>query len=87
MPSENKNDILSRLEHLMYVYNYQVKYGIDIFDNCTTLDSFNKKLKQAYNKSRPEEVKSIVVSNMDFWEEIDFGLSYRGDSAAGLKLN
>ncbi len=76
-----------RLEHLMQGFNYEVTYGIDTFDSCTTLDDFNRKLKEIHTDTRPNDVKPILFDNPSFWEEIDFGLTFRGDSAAGLSLS
>jgi hypothetical protein len=83
----NIKQVLERLEHLMYGYNYCVTYGIDVFDSCTTIKEFNIKLKQTYRDSRPSETKLTRVEIIDFWEEIDFGLTYRGDDTSGLKLS
>ena len=71
----------------MYGHNYQVKFGLQIFENCYNLDDFKRKLKQVYKNSRPEEVKFIQLTEADLWEDIDFALNYRGDSSAGLSLS
>ena len=71
----------------MYGHNYQVTFGVDIFDNCITTDDFKKKLKQTYPTSRPESIDLIQFNKTDFWEEIDYGMTYRGDNTAGLKLS
>ena len=83
----NRKNIIEQLEHLMYGYNYQVTFGIDIFDNCANLDDFKNNLKKKYPDSRPETTNLIFIDTADFWTEINFGLNYRGDSSAGLTLN
>jgi hypothetical protein len=85
--NESMRDILDQLEHIMYGYNYQVTFGIDIFENCTNLDEFKINLKKRFPYSRPENANLILYNVEDFWNEINFGLNYRGDSAAGLRLD
>ena len=85
--NESMRDILDQLEHIMYGYNYQVTFGIDIFENCTNLDEFKINLKKRFPESRPEIANFILYNVEDFWDEINLGLNYRGDSAAGLTLD
>lgn len=80
-------ETLSRLEKLMYGHNYEVTFGLDIFDNCPTIATFQKQLKERYNKVKPENFQTISFDEADFWEEVNFGLTYRGDNGAGLNLN
>jgi hypothetical protein len=84
-----KNEItetLRRLEKLMYGYNYEVTCGLDIFDNCGTIDAFQEQLNERYKKVKAEGFHPILFDEAEFWEEVNFGLNYRGDDAAGLKL-
>src|SRR5689334_19860310 len=78
--------ILDQLEHLMYGHNYEVTFGIDRFTNCTTLEAFAINLKKVYPDARPENVTPIKVDGNHLWEEINFGLNYRGDKESGLSL-
>ena len=87
MPSENISDLIKRLEHLMYGYNYQVTLGIDVFENCPNLDYFKNEFKKKYPLSKPETINLVPISIVDFWEEIDFGFNYRGDKSSGLTLD
>ena len=87
MRADRIEDTFSQLESLMYGHNYQVKFGLHIFENCYNLDDFKRKLKQVYKNSRPEEVKPIQLTEADLWEDIDFAFNYRGDSGAGLSLS
>jgi hypothetical protein len=87
MTFEDLKTTLYRLEKIMYGHNYEVIYGMDIFDNCSTIDEFNRHLKTAYPNSKPENATLIPITVDDFWEEINFGLTYRGDNNAGLELN
>lgn len=80
-------DILDQIEHIMSGYNYQVTFGIEIFENCTNLDDFKINLKRIFPNSKPETVKLIPFDVADFCDEINFGLDYRGDSTAGLTLD
>jgi len=34
-----------------------------------------------------ENIQLIEITHDDFWEEIEFAFSFRGDSTAGLELN
>ncbi len=80
-------DTISRLENLMYGYNYQVTFGLEILENCSNLDDFKNELKRLYKDSRPEKIQPIRITESDFWEGIDYALNYRGDSNAGLSLS
>ena len=42
--SSLEKGIIERLEHLMYGHNYEVCFGINIF-NGSTFDDFNKNIK------------------------------------------
>ncbi len=79
-------DILNQLERLMYGYNYQVTFGIEIFENCINLDQLKVSLKKRFPDSRPEIANLIRVDYTEFWNQVNFGLNYRGDSSAGLTL-
>ena len=80
-------DILDELEHLMYGNNYQVTFGIDIFENCINIDDFIIRLRERFPHSKPENTKLIPFNVEHFWDEINFGLTYRGDGISGLKLD
>ncbi len=86
MATDDIKETIDRLQHLIYGYNYQVTYGIDDFDLCDTLDVLINKLKEMYSDSVPNETALILFSTKDFWEEVDFGLTYRGDHTSGLIL-
>lgn len=85
--SQSMKDILDQLEHLMYGYNYQVTFGIEIFENCTNVEEFKINLKKRFPSSRPEIANLIPFAAADFWDEVNSGLNYRGDSTAGLNLD
>ena len=87
MTLEDLQTTLYRLEKVMYGYNYEVTYGVDLFENCSTEEEFKARLKQSYPQSKPEGVPLIPLTADDFWEEINFGLIYRGDRSAGLQLD
>jgi hypothetical protein len=87
MGAEKIEDTISRLESQMYGHNYQVTFGLHIFENCYNLDDFKREVKQNYKDSRPEEVQPIPLTEADLWEDINFALNYRGDSGAGLSLS
>jgi hypothetical protein len=80
-------DILDKLEQLMYGYNYQVTFGIETFENCSNLEDFKISLKKKFPLSKPENSNPVLFEVADFWEEVNFGLNYRGDSSAGLTLD
>ena len=71
----------------MYGYNYEVSFGIDVFNDCKTLDDFYSQLKLTYKDTKPETSQSVPFNETDFWKEVDFGFSFRGDSGAGLTLS
>jgi hypothetical protein len=79
--------IIYKLEHIMYGHNYQVKFGVDLFQECPDLEEFKIRLKKKYPRTKPESVALITMTISDFWDEIDVGFTYRGDDAAGLNLS
>lgn len=85
--TEEIKDTLDRLENLMYGYNYEVSFGIDIFENCRTLEDFYSQLKLTYKDLKPETSQLVSFTETGFWEEVDFGFAFRGDSDAGLTLS
>ena len=87
MTFEDLKTTIYQLEKVMYGYNYEVSYGMDIFENCSTVEEFKVNLKKAYPESKPNETSLIPITANDFWEEINFGLTYRGDTWAGLRLD
>lgn len=78
---------IDRLEHLMYGYNYEVSFGIDVLESCRTLENFFSQLKLAYKDLKPETTQLVPLTETAFWEEVDFGFAFHGDSAAGLTLS
>ena len=87
MATESITDIHKKLEKLMYGYNYQVTLGYNLFENCSSIQSFKARLKDTYENSRPDFVTLLQIHMEDFWQEINAALDYRGDITAGLILN
>lgn len=87
MAAEKVENIIKRLEKLMYGHNYQVKFGVNLFEDCYNFADFRGKLKQIYKDSRPDTVQPIPLTEKDLWEDIDFAFRFRGDSSAGLALS
>lgn len=82
-----RTEILDPLEKLMYGYNYQVEFGIDVFDRCYSIADFKRQLKGKYPDAQPEDTSLVMISEQDMWVEINYGLDYRGDGGAGLSLD
>jgi hypothetical protein len=71
----------------MYGHNYEVTFGMKLFDDCSGIDDFRVKLKETFKDSQPGIAQIVPVNNTDFWEEINYAFTYRGEYNAGLKLN
>ena len=76
--------ILTRLEKLMYGYNYQVTLGFDALDECSTLDECTSRIEQLHKDFL--QGSTILVEQCQFWDEINLGLNFRSDNASGLRL-
>lgn len=63
--------MVDNLKHQMSGHNYQVTFGVDIFDNCITTDDFKRKLKQTYPNSRPESIDLIQFDKTDIYSYPD----------------
>ncbi|HLP53076.1 MAG TPA: hypothetical protein VK154_19445 [Chitinophagales bacterium] len=79
--------VMHRLSQLMCGYNYEVVFGLKVFDNCNTVEQLKSRLKITYPHSSPENVPLVSMAVEDFWEEINYGFDYRGDDVAGLELS
>src|SRR5689334_2355162 len=77
---------LYKLGQLMYGYNYEVHFGIELFNNCKEYEDFSNRLKSIFPTSQPASVKLVPLDLQSFWEAINYGLQYRGDDVSGLKL-
>jgi len=78
---------LYKLEKLMYGYNFEVVFGIELFENCNSYEDLKPKLKLSFPDSRPEQTTIIEIDHLSFWEEIYDCLNYRGGKGAGLFLD
>jgi hypothetical protein len=86
MQLDSIKSMLYRLEGLMYGYNFEVKFGIEIFANCGSIDEFKTKLKETFPESRPDEATLHEVDRNAFWQDINQCLAYRGDKSGGYYL-
>ena len=77
---------LNRLERKMYGHNYEVHYGVEIIDDCETVNEVCNKLCIKYADARFREVQPKLSNETSLWESINYGFAYRGDDAAGLEL-
>ena len=77
---------LSRLENLMYGGNYEVGFGIYLYDNCFTIADFKIKVEADYKDTIIENSAPILYNMSDFWEDVNYGLTFRGDDNVGLVL-
>ena len=84
---DDLNTVLYKLQQLLYGYNYEVLLGVESFENCEDLEQFKVRLKERFPNSTPESVTPVPLAIDDFWEEVEFGLEYRGDSGAGVQLD
>lgn len=78
-------EIIERLEHLMYGHNYEVCFGIDIFDGSASAD-FKKSIKAKYPDTNPDKYPLTELTAQEFFEDIQDKFNYRGDHGAGLTL-
>jgi len=71
MKKEEITHLISKLQRLMLGYNYQITFGVDFFENCSTLESFKTKLKETHEDSQPDAKIPVPVTTEEFWIEID----------------
>jgi len=86
MQLDSIKSALYRLEELMYGYNFEVKLGIEIFENCNSIVNFKIKLREAFPETRPDEATLIEVDRASFWQNINECLAYRGDKSEDYYL-
>src|SRR5689334_23503362 len=87
MVIETVKETLYKLEKLMYGYNFEVTFGIEIFENCYSYDDFTIQLKNVYPETTPHEISPVIISKEELWKNLVECLDYRGDHGAGLFLD
>ncbi|HYH15366.1 MAG TPA: hypothetical protein VD794_09100 [Flavisolibacter sp.] len=88
MTPENIKTLLHQTQKLMYGLNYEVTLGLEVFDNCTTLDEAAIAIKNSFPSSNINTITPVLVSIEDFWAELTEMFDYRGDDiGVSLKLN
>jgi len=80
------NHTLRRLERLMYGHNFEVTFGIEIFDECNNYVDLISKFKTRFPEALPEFQSPIPCDLDSLIEDIVSCFDYRGDNAAGLIL-
>ena len=86
MTVEEVKKVLEALERKMYGYNYEVHFGVQVIDNCETIDEVCRKLSVEYTDDRFCKVYPKLTNELYLWESISYGFTYRGDDATGLEL-
>jgi hypothetical protein len=79
-------DVLKRLERLMYGHNFEVTFGMEIFEACDNYINFIDRLKILYPDASPENQTPIPHDFNSVIEAIQICFDYRGDNGAGLVL-
>ena len=79
--------VLKNLEQKMYGHNYEVHFGVEVIENCETVNEVCIKLCMKYADNRFREVQPKSTNETSLWESIRYGFAYRGDNTAGLELN
>jgi len=75
-----------QLEKLMYGHNYDVSFHFHLFTNCQNTTDFDKEIKANCSEFYDESNCVIIRDVNDFWDQINFALTFRGDEGAGLSL-
>ena len=87
IPKNIETLIFSKQEE-MYGYNYEVKLGAELFEDCTTLQEGLQNIKKSFPNSNPESINPVQISEEDFWKTINETFDYRGESpGVALILN
>lgn len=81
----SEEELMKQLEHHMYGYNYAVTFGFNLLEGSKNIIGAKNTLKTIYTNANTEKVKE--TSKDEFWEQIEYGLNYRGDEWSGLSLN
>ncbi len=79
--------LLKQLEGLMQGHNYQVTLKAHVFDSCSSIQDVFYAIKERYKDSDPKEGRLKKCGVKDFWKEIEYGFTYRGDEGSGMKIN
>jgi hypothetical protein len=78
MTSENIKALLYQTEKQMYGFNYEVTLGIEVFENCYSLQDVNNAIKTTFPSSNPEAITPVRISTEDFWDDVNDKFNYRG---------
>lgn len=77
---------LYQLGKLMYGFNFEAVFGIELFTNCYSYNELKSTFKNSFPDSRIEDVQLVGFDQPSFWEELNYCLSYRGDKSSGSFL-
>ena len=81
------NTVLEKLQQAHNGKNYQASFGIEIFNNCQTLQEVKSGLKDKFPHSKPESIVPVPITEDEFWKEIEYALEYRGDESHGIQFS
>jgi hypothetical protein len=81
----NINEILEGLNNLMYGHNYEVYFGIDIFEG-ESVDDFERCLKKRHPNVSIDSIEPVIIIVEDLIMDVRKKFDYRGDFASGLEL-
>jgi hypothetical protein len=80
-------EALRRLERHMYGHNFEVTFGIEIFEACDNYVDFKDRLRTRFPDASPENQTAIPHDFDSVIADIQVCFDYRGDDGAGLVLN
>jgi hypothetical protein len=80
-------DILKGLEKLLYGYNYECHFQLELIVESTDITAARDKINSTYNLDCQKDQTIAPISFKDFKTDINDKLSYRGDRGAGLDLS
>lgn len=88
MTPKNLKMLLNQTCKRMYGFNYAVTLGIELFERCFSLKDISSAIKETFTNSNPGAITPVLVSENDFWSDINENFDFRGDNTGTyLKLN
>lgn len=88
MTRDKIDRLIDQIQKLMYGMNYEVTLGIEILENCVSLEEVNHAIKTIFPNANIKSITPVPVTEQEFWDDINEKFGYRGDGIGNyLKLS
>lgn len=88
MTDEKIDRLINEIQKLMYGVNFEITLGVEVLENCLSLEDINHAIKTTFPNANIESITPVPVTEQEFWDDINDKFDYRGDGIGNyLKLS